>query len=127
MGLLDRYILRQYLTNVLALFIILFGFVITVDVSLNAARYVKVAERIIESRGDEPTGLRISLASITIVFDLWWPRLLLLFNFMVGLVMVGAMGFTFGQLSRRRELVAILAAGRGLLRTAAPVVVAGLA
>lgn len=126
MGLLDRYILRQYLTNVVALFAILFGFVITVDVSLNIARYVKVAERLIQAGGDQATGLRTAGVCIAIIADLWGPRLLLLFNFMVGLIMVGAMGFTIGQLSRRRELVAILAAGRGLLRTAAPILFAAL-
>jgi len=59
--------------------------------------------------------------------DLWWPRLLQLFNFLLGLVLAGAMGFTVTQLVRHRELVAMLAGGISLRRVARPIVVVAIA
>jgi lipopolysaccharide export system permease protein len=67
------------------------------------------------------------LVTVMLVADLWWPRLLQLFNYTLGLVMVGAMGFTFSQLVRGRELVAVLASGLPLRRVARPVLVVSLA
>ena len=62
-----------------------------------------------------------------LVFDLWWPRLLQLFNYTVGLCLVGAMGFTLTQLVRHREMVAVLAGGISLYRLLVPIfMVAGL-
>ena len=57
------------------------------------------------------------------IADLWWPRLLQLFNFMLGLVMVAGMGFTCSQLVRHREFLAMLAAGVSLHRVARPILV----
>jgi lipopolysaccharide export LptBFGC system permease protein LptF len=118
MKLLDRYIARQYLINVLVLLIILCCFVVMIDVSLNIDRYWKVATTKLGSEGDSLLrGVVLTILGIT---DLWWPRLLSLFNFLIGLVLVGAMGFTCTQLVRNRELVAVLTAGQSLFRVARP-------
>jgi lipopolysaccharide export system permease protein len=129
MTLLDRYIARQFLINIAALLVILFCFVVMIDVSLNLNRYWMSA---VANLGPEnpldDTVLRRVLVTILGVVDIWWPRLLSLFNFLLGLVMVGAMGFTCTQLVRNRELTAVLASGVSLFRVARPflVVAAGL-
>lgn len=121
MSTLDRYIARQYLFNVLALLVLLFSFVVVVDVTLNIDRMFKVATHYAGSEdigGVRKVGLVVQLAA-----DLWWPRLLQLFVFLVGMVLMGAMGFTISQIVRHRELVAMLASGISLRRAARPILV----
>jgi lipopolysaccharide export system permease protein len=124
MKLLDRYIIRQYLTNIVALLVILFCFVVMIDVSLNLSRYWSTA--ITNLRPENPlddSTVRRVLVTILGVVDIWWPRLLSLFNFLLGLVLVGAMGFTCTQLVRNRELVAVLSSGQSLFRVARPFII----
>ncbi|MEX2217140.1 MAG: LptF/LptG family permease [Phycisphaerales bacterium] len=120
MSLLDRYIARQYLVNIVALLVILFCFVVTIDASLNLGRYWNLGS-IAARAANQDTALHRLLATLALIADLWWPRLLSLFNFMLGLVLVGAMGFTCAQLVRHRELVALLASGQSLFRVARPI------
>ena len=127
MTLLDRYIIRQYLTNVITLFAILFAFAVTIDVSLNFGDFWELATKsLIEAGNAKPALGEKARTAIYLVFDFWWPNLLRLFNFMLGLVTVGAMGFTLTQLVRRRELVAMLCGGISLLRVARPILIVGL-
>ncbi|MBL8762259.1 MAG: LptF/LptG family permease [Phycisphaerae bacterium] len=126
MKLLDRYIARQYLINVVALLLIFASFVVTIDVSLNFDRFVSAADRYLAAEPD-PGFVRRAVVTTILIADLWWPRLLQLFNYTLGLVMVGAMGFTFAQLVRGRELVGVLAGGIALHRAAMPIFVASLA
>lgn len=130
-GTLDRYIARQYLINVAALLVILFSFVITIDVSLNFDRFSTAAlEFLREGTPGEPPDdatspglVRQGLTIIFLVLDLWWPRLLQLFNYLLGVVLIGGMGFTCAQLVRHRELVAVLASGVSLRRIARPILI----
>jgi len=142
MTLLDRYIARQYLINIAALLVILSCFVVAVDVSLNLSRYWKVAVEwsatpsagrsfagAMRDTADDSGGgsiLRQVLLTVILVLDLWWPRLLNMYNFLLGLVLVGAMGFTCTQLVRHRELVAVLTSGQSLFRAARPIMVVAL-
>lgn len=128
---IDRYIARQYLVNILALFVILFAFVVTIDVSLNLDRFWKIAglRGVIEGPGGEqvmPDTFRRFLITSILIFDLWWPRLLQLFNLMLGLVLVGAMGFSCAQLVRHREMLAIVAGGQSLYRVMRPMLVVAI-
>ncbi|KAA0217337.1 MAG: LptF/LptG family permease [Leptolyngbya sp. PLA3] len=124
MNLLDRYIARQFLINIVALLVILFCFVVAVDASINLDRFGKLAVGVLERRGIENPGLiERLLTTVTIVLDLWWPRLIQLFNFLLGLVLVGAMGFTCTQFVRHREFVAMLAAGQSLARVGRPILI----
>jgi len=118
---LDRYIARQFFLNTLALLVLLGSFVLAVDVSLNIDRFLGAADRLLE--GESPSTLRKLVVTALLVADLWWPRLLQLFAYMVGLALVGAMGFTFTQMVRHRETVAALAGGISLRRLARPVLV----
>ncbi|MBC7835008.1 MAG: LptF/LptG family permease [Phycisphaerales bacterium] len=120
---LDRYIARQYIFNVLALLILLFSFVVAVDVSLNLDRFIEAAREMPQASEEQAGSLRRGLIAVFLIADLWWPRLLQLFSYLIGLVLVGAMGFTFAQLVRHRELVAVLAGGISLHRVARPVLI----
>lgn len=123
MKLLDRYIIRLYMTNIVVLLAVIFCFVLSVDMALNLDRFWK---RAVEVASPGASGLRLTLVTLFLVWDLWWPRLLQLFNFLNGLVLVGAMGFTFRHLVRRRELVAMLTGGWSVYRAARPVVLVAL-
>lgn len=117
---LDRYIARQYLLNILVLLVLLFSFVVMVDVSINLTRFFRSAGAMV-GREAESSGLRQAIITVLLVANLWWPRLLQLFNYIIGLVLIGAMGFTFTQLVRQREVVAMLAGGVSLWRAARPI------
>ncbi|CAK9063455.1 Uncharacterized protein SCF082_LOCUS32859, partial [Durusdinium trenchii] len=117
--LLDRTIASQYFVNVTLLLLILGSFIVVVDASLNLHRYVRYA-------GEHDDLFSKSLATISVIWSLWWPRLLQLFNFTLGFVLVAGLGFTAAQLVARRELVAVLASGISLWRAMAPVLVVAL-
>lgn len=127
MKLLDRYIARQYLVNIGALMLILACFVVCIDVSLNMSRYWNAAVEASAKTPSMDSGVRRVLITLILVADLWWPRLLSLFGFLNGLVLIAAMGFTVTQLVRQRELVAVLTSGQSLFRVARPLIVVALA
>jgi len=119
---LDRSIAWQYLVNALALLLLLNAFVILTSVSLKFEDFLQAAS------GQANLGAtHRALSALLLVVDLWWPRVIQLFVFMNGFVLVGAMGFTFAQLVKHRELVAMMASGIPLWRAARPVVVVALA
>lgn len=130
MKLLDRYIARQCIINVLVLMALLGSFVVMVDLSLNLDKFSAAAGRMV--RADDPSAagvgavLRRAMITVFLVADLWWPRLLQLYNFVAPLVVMGGMGFTFAQLVRHREVVAMLAGGVSMYRAARPVVLVAL-
>jgi lipopolysaccharide export system permease protein len=123
MGVLDRYVGKQFAINVIALLALLMGFVVLVDVSLKADEYLKVGAVAATATGQEVKvdGLRKFLVAFLSVIEIWGPKLLQLYNFIIGMVLIGAMGFTFAQLVRHRELVAMMAGGIPLWRVARPV------
>lgn len=123
---LSRYIARHYFTNIVVLLVLLCSFVMMVDVSVNLGRYAKAAARL--NGGEDGWGFASILRTAMVIGDLWWPRLIQLYCYILGIVLVGAMGFTFTQLSRQRELVAMLAGGVSMFRASRPVlfVAAGL-
>jgi len=94
MTLIDRYLTRQYLTNIGILFLFFFTVVIVIDFSLNFDEYTDVADRLMTQKGQAPSMVRRALLSIMLLLDLWWPRLFQLYNVLLGMVLVGAMGFT---------------------------------
>ena len=70
---LDRYIARQFLFNALALLILLFTFVVAIDVTLNIDRFVDRAKTLTE--GQETGSLRRATLTAILVFNLWGPKL----------------------------------------------------
>jgi lipopolysaccharide export LptBFGC system permease protein LptF len=127
LGTLDRYIARQYLTNMAILFVGLLGFVIVVDTAYNLDRFYDAASRLSAASGDD-SPLRRVLMTMSGVAELWWPRGVYLFSMMLGLMLIAGMGFTLNQMIRHREMVATLAGGVSLQRLARPIfmVAAGL-
>ncbi|HVZ94922.1 MAG TPA: LptF/LptG family permease [Phycisphaerales bacterium] len=124
---LSRYVARLYLVNVATLLVLLSGFVVSIDVIVNLRRFSTAADRVMSESAAAPQGilgtLHHGLLTATLVIDLWWPRLLQLAGFLIGVVLVAAMGFTCAQLVRHRELVAIMAGGMSLHRIARPFIV----
>ncbi|PHQ80186.1 MAG: hypothetical protein COB69_06450 [Phycisphaera sp.] len=125
MNLLDRYIARQYLINVVMLFVILFAFVVTIDIAVNIDWFWRIAGRRESPEGDAGV-VRQFIVTVLLIADFWWPKLLQLFNIMLGLVLVGAMGFTCTQMVRHREFVAVLASGQSLRRIGRPILIVAL-
>ena len=111
---LDRSIATHYFINVVLLLLILGSFIVVVDASLNLQRYVRYA-------GEHEGFGSKAMATVSIIWSLWWPRLIQLFNFTLGFVLVAALGFTAAQLVARREFVAMLASGISLWRAMVPV------
>lgn len=123
MGIIDRHIAGRYLLNVIIIFMIVFSFVVAVDLFLNLDDFIGAASEM--RPGAE--GPELLLVTTFAVVDLWGPRLLQLFSYLTGVVLVVALGFTCAQFVRHREFIAVLASGQSLLRLARPMLlVAGL-
>jgi lipopolysaccharide export LptBFGC system permease protein LptF len=112
MRILDRAIVTRFLGNFVLLFALLFVFATAIDVILQLDVYVAAADAVVK-RG-QSSGRIAALAWV--LFQFHGPRAFQFFQFMAGLLAVGAMGFTFAQMHRARELVAIMAAGVPLRR-----------
>lgn len=123
MSTLDRYITRLFLANIALIYVFLCLVIVTVDFSLNFDEFTKGAQQILAAQGKDATFLAKGALSVSLVVDLWWPRLFLLFNFLLGPVLIGAMGFTCAYLVKHRELVAMLAGGVSLKRAARPILI----
>lgn len=139
---LDRYLVRQFLVNFVILLFVLTSLFVLIDVVVNLDEYLDAGWRValreagvdeleIEQRletpeeADQVSTLAFVRATMWVVWDWHAPTSLLLYVYQSGLVIVAAMGFTFAELIRKRELVAILTSGVSIYRTAAPVMVAG--
>ncbi len=121
MNILDRHIARQFFTNVVILLLIFFSFIVAIDATLNMTRFMRAVDSM--HPGDTVGGFRKAAITVLVITDYWWPKLLELFNYMIGLTMVAAMGFTCAQMVRHRETIAIMASGQSLRRVARPILV----
>lgn len=122
MAIIDRYVISRFLWNFLALFGALYLFGIAVDVVLNTSKFLEAADLAVRSGrvASRWSGVFVMLA------DFHGPRVFQFYQFMVGMVAVGAMGFTFAQMHKSRELTALMAAGINLRRPAMALVVAAI-
>lgn len=116
---LDRYILRLFLTNLVILFAVVVGLIVLLDLITNFDEFVQAAQRLGGS------GLQRAWSLVLIAVDFYGPMVFLLYVYMIGLLPVGAAGFTFTALIRNRELVAMMAGGVSLHRVALPILVVG--
>ena len=123
MRILDRTIIARFLWNFSVLFLLLFLFAASIDVILQLDKFLRAAGAAVEQGR---YGSR-AVAFLGLVAEFHGPRALQFFQFMVGLLGIGAMGFTFAQMHRTRELVAIMAAGVPLRRCVWAVLAAALA
>lgn len=115
MGILDRYIVRQFLLNLAILFVVVMVLIILVELLGNFDEFVQAGQK---SGG----GFAGTLLAI---FDFYWPQVFLYAQHLAGLVPAGAAAFTLMALYRNRELVALMAGGVSLHRVAMPLLAAG--
>lgn len=123
MWVIDRYIARRFLINFLTLLILLFVFVVSIDLVLALHRFTDVASQRVDPHGGV---IARTLALTGVVLDFHAPRIFQFYAYMVGMLSVGAMGFTLAHMHRHRELVAIVACGIPLRRLAAPIIVSAI-
>ena len=123
MGILSRHVAGRFLWNFAALFAALYLFGVGIDVVVSANKFIEAADLAVREgvAGSRLTGF------VLMLLDFHGPRVFQFFQFMVGMVTVGAMGFTFSQMHRARELTAIMAAGIDLRRVAMVVLGTALA
>jgi lipopolysaccharide export LptBFGC system permease protein LptF len=120
MRLLDRNIALRFLANFVTLFCLLFVFAVSIDVVLQFDSFVSAARSAVE----DGRFSSVAVATVAAIFDFHGPRVFQFCAVMIGLVCVGAAGFTLGQMQRSRELVAMLASGIPLQRVAMAIFVA---
>lgn len=116
MGILDRHLLARFLWNFALLFAALYLFAVSVDVIVNLGRFGEAAAKV----SPDGTASAFGVARAIIAFHA--PRVFQFYQYMMGLVAIGAVGFTCTGLVRSREFVAMLAAGRSMARATLPMV-----
>jgi len=122
---LNRHIMIRMLTNFVLLFMFLYLFAATIDIILNLDRFDEIAR---SRLGDDAGIFRRIVASLGLAFNFHGPQIFQFYAYLHGLIAIGALGFTVSQMSRNRELVAMLASGISLHRASLPIlwVVCGL-
>jgi lipopolysaccharide export system permease protein len=121
MGTLSRYILRQFAVNFLILLFVIASLFVLIDLITNMDEFMEAAK----AKRDAYGGLE--LAFLHTIATYHGPVVLLLLVYLTGLLVFGAMGFVFMQMTQSGELTAIVASGVSLHRIAVPVLVAGAA
>jgi len=119
MKVLDRYLVRQFLVNFLILLTVLLALFMLFDLVNDMDEFVQGAQ------AREARFGSFAAALLYVLFDYYLPVSILLYAYLAGLVVVGAMGFTLAQMARHRELVALAAGGVSMQRVAMPILVAG--
>lgn len=117
MRILDRHIMVRMSLNFILLFLLLYLFAATIDVILNLEHFDEVAR---QRLGDDAGFFDRMLTSLALAFNFHGPQFFQFFAYLHGLVAIGALGFTATQMSRNRELVAMLASGMSLYRASMP-------
>lgn len=142
MNLLDRYIIRQFLINFAILLFVLVALFVLIDLVANLDEYLEAGRRVAAQRAgsfesDDATGLQatadadsprrwmVIVATAWVIWDWHAPLSGLLYVYGSGLVVVGAMGFTFTDMARKGEMAAVLTSGISMYRIAAPVLAIG--
>lgn len=116
---IDRYILRQFVLNFVILLIVLSGLFVIVNVVVDLDEFLSAGKLLADDLGG------FWLATAWVIIDFNAPLLLLIYVYFSGLLVVGAMGFTFAGLLRTRELTAMVSSGISMYRIAMPVLILG--
>lgn len=114
MKIIDRYILRAFLTNYLIALAVMIGLYIVLDLFVNLDEFTKIQS---DTRAQ----------TFTKIIDYYGYNLFLYFSQLAGTILLVAACCTLARLHRTNELTAILASGTSLYRVAAPVLLASLA
>jgi lipopolysaccharide export system permease protein len=121
MKILDRYVLVSFLKNYLISFMVLIGLYIVLDMVFN---FDELAE--VQQKASSAGGIASVLTVLRNIGDYYFFQMFKIFVHLSGIIPIVAAAFTLIRLSRFNELTASLAAGVPLLRTAMPIIVAGV-
>lgn len=121
MKIFDRYIILQFLLNFVILFVVIMTLFVLVDLIVDLDEFLKAGRNRATSGGT----WSVLGATLWRIADWYGPMIVLIYTFVSGLLVVAAMAFTFSQLVRSGEVVALLTGGISLYRLAAPVLVVG--
>lgn len=117
---LDRYILRQFLMNLVILFVVMALLIVLLDLITNLDEFVKAGQQ------DDREGWAAAWKTITVAAGYYGPQICLYYLYMAGVLPIAAAGFTLASMMRNRELVAIVAGGISLHRAAFPIFLGGI-
>lgn len=124
MTILDRHITARFLANFVILLVLLFVFAVSIDLILQFDRFVDMARA---KTSPDAGAARLVLTLLWLMIDFHGPRIVQFYAYMVGLLSIGAMGFTLASMYRHRELTAVMAGGISLQRVAMPIIAAAFA
>lgn len=110
-GIIDRYMLRQFIQTFAICFISLTGLYIVFDAFTNLEKFIDCAEK-----------NQIGLFSL--IAEFYSYRVLFFFDLTAGMLALTAAMFTITWIQRHNEMTALLAAGVSRIRVAMPVVIA---
>jgi len=113
MKILDKYIIKNFLTGYLIAFFVLIGLRIIIELFVNLDEFSE----------NEKLGTLQVVANITYFYGI---RIPLYFRDFAGMITVVATAFTFGKMVRSGELIAVMASGVSLKRLVVPVFVIAL-
>jgi lipopolysaccharide export system permease protein len=121
MKILDRYVLISFLKNYLISFMVLIGLYIVLDMVFN---FDELAE--VQQKATSAGGISSVLSVLRNIGSYYFFQTFKIFVHLSGIIPIVAAAFTLIRLTRFNELTASLAAGVPLLRTAAPIILAGV-
>jgi len=120
MLIIDRYIIRQFLLNFAILLVVLMSLFVLADLVIDVDEFIKAGEKYAKDHGGSK-----AWGALLAVFAYYPPMMMLVYVFVSGVLVVGAMGFTFGALLRSQEMMALVAGGVNMYRIAMPVLLVG--
>ena len=121
MRILDRYVLVSFLKNYLISFMVLIGLYIVLDMVFN---FDELAE--VQQKTTSAGGIASVISVLQNIGNYYFFQTFKIFIHLSGIIPIVAAAFTLIRLTRFNELTASLAAGVPLLRTAAPIILAGV-
>ena len=120
MSIIDRYIIRQFLVNFAILLIVFMSLFVLADLVIDADEFVKAGEQYALLHGGSAV-----VGALRAVLEYYPPMVTLMYVFVSGVLVVGAMGFTLAGLMRAREMTAMIASGINMYRIAMPLLLVG--
>lgn len=124
MTLFDWYVLRRFLFNFVVLLLLVFVLGAAIDLVVQLDEFTAAARTV---AGEDANVLFMVWTLVSMAVDFHGPRLFQFYAYLLGLCSVGAMAFTFSQMHRYKELIAVMASGVSLYRVAWPVLIAAFA
>ncbi len=120
MRILDRYIIRLFLMNFVILFFVIMSLFVLIDFISDMDVFLRAGKANAEAND---SWVFWEIIKALVLYEV--PMIIVMYTFISGLLINGAMGFTLSYLNRKRELVAIVASGNSLYRVALPMILTG--